>query len=237
MRWISRMHAGQPSAGAPDTSGMQRPQPHPERGASENSAAQKSGATDIPHAVRPAPGLAVDIETTGLGPDCQLTCVCAWDGNIDGDSNSNCAKGEMWFFRTPEEFRCSKDAIIARLNATGLIYAYNGAHFDIPVLGRCLGHPIGPWMAKLVDPLYAARALLGSGFTMPLNAFLQLNSLPSKSGSGAHAVQLALEHRWGELGSYCMDDTRLTFDAIAGGNWSHGMRYSPWLKDKIFTTC
>ena len=155
-----------------------------------------------------------------------LTCVCAWDGT----------QGHTWFFRTNDEFEQSKKHILQILHSTPLIYAFNGAHFDLPVLGRCLGEPIGQWMAKLVDPLYAARSILGSGGTMPLSTFLSLNSLPSKSGSGAHAVELALQGRWEDLGHYCMDDTRLTYEAIARGAWSNSLRYSPWKRNRIFTT-
>jgi hypothetical protein len=152
--------------------------------------------------------------------------VCTWDGT----------QGSTWFFRTSDEFAESKAQIIQALRSAPLIYAFNGAHFDLPVLGRCLGHPIGPWMAKLVDPLYAAKSILAAGSTMPLSAFLSLNNLPSKSGSGAHAVELALQGRWDDLGHYCMDDTRLTYEAIARGTWSNGLKYDPWKRNKIFTT-
>ena len=205
---------------------MQGQDAHTLRGAQPDPAAQAPGAPHVPGSMRPAPGLAIDIETTGLGPDCMLTCVCTWDGS----------QGHTLFFRTQEEFAVSKRHILQLLHSCPLIYAYNGGRFDLPVLSRCLGHPIGPWMAKLVDPLYAAKAILGPAGTMPLSNFLSLNQLPSKSGSGAHAVQLALEGRWEDLGHYCMDDTRLTYEAIGHGAWTNGWRYDPWEKTRIFTT-
>lgn len=162
--------------------------------------------------------LALDIETTGLERDCALTCVCTWDGRA----------GRTWFFRDAAECAVSRQELIQALDAAPLLLAFNGAGFDLPVLARCLTAPVGPWMAKLVDPLYAARGVLG--MPQDLNSFLALNGLPSKSGSGAHAVELARNGEWGALAAYCMDDTRLTYDATLAGVWNAEcrIRFAPW---------
>ena len=171
--------------------------------------------------------IAIDVETTGTDPACQLTCVCAWDGR----------SGLTWYFRDADERERSKAEISFALDGAPLLLAYNGAHFDLPVIARCLGleDRLGGWMRKLVDPLYAARALQRST-VQKLSLFLELNALPSKSGSGELAVIMAREGRWAELGSYCMDDTRLTFDAISyGKRWTAELRFDPWhCADRIF---
>jgi hypothetical protein len=158
--------------------------------------------------------------------------VCTYDGHT----------GRTWFFRDPAEADASRAEIRAVLDAAPLLLAFNGAHFDLPVLARCLGGPaallLDAWMAKLVDPLYAARAILGPTMAQNLNAFLELNGLPCKSGSGAHAVELARAGEWDALGSYCMDDTRLTFEAVAAprGVWNAEcrIRFDPWHPNQVF---
>ncbi len=157
--------------------------------------------------------------------------MCTYDGRT----------GRTWFFRDRVEADASRAEIRAALDAAPLLLAFNGAHFDLPVLARCLGGGaplLGAWMAKLVDPLYAARALLGPAMmSQNLNAFLELNGLPCKSGSGAHAVELARAGEWAALGSYCMDDTRLTFEAVAArGVWNAEcrVRFDPWHPNQVF---
>jgi RNase_H superfamily len=194
---------------------------------------EAAGPADVPCPRGEAPlPLALDIETTGLEKDCAVTCVCVWDGG----------SGRTWFFRTPDEAAASGADIMRALDDTKYIYAYNGASFDLPVLVRCCFcgdiEILGRWMLKLVDPLYAARAVWGFG--QPLSEFLALNHMPSKTGSGAHAVELAAQGLWEDLGDYCMTDTRLTFNAIhpssSGALWHEsGARYNPWSADTIFT--
>jgi hypothetical protein len=134
----------------------------------------------------------------------------------------------------PEQFQLNRFQILQCLDSARHILAFNGANFDLPVLARCLGAPVGPWMDKLVDPLYAARALWRSG--QRLDDFLALNGLPLKTGTGSHAVELAREGRWVELGDYCMMDTRLTYDVIcARGWWVPGIRYAPWSESTVFS--
>ena len=174
---------------------------------------------------------AIDIETTGVERDCALTCVCTWDG----------ALGRTWFFRTPAESDESKAEIMARMDAAEFLLAFGGARFDLPVLARCFeAGPavLGAWMRKLVDPLYVAPVVLGVGSGQKLDEFLRRNGMPGKSGSGAHAVELARDGRWDELGDYCLDDARLTYEAImARGWWADGVRYDPWCERGVFRLC
>lgn len=208
---------------------QQRPPPvgqahDPECGGPE---AARAPDVPLPRGDAATKGVALDIETTGLEPDCALTCVCTWDGHI----------GRTWFFRSDDEAERSRTEIVRIFDEAPLLFAFNGAHFDLPVLARCLGCAEGPWMAKLVDPLYAARGLLGRDMSQDLNSFLELNGLPTKSGTGAHAVELARAGEWDALGSYCMDDTRLTFDAIAArGLWNADprVRFDPWHSKQMF---
>lgn len=163
--------------------------------------------------------VSLDIETTGLDPQCQVTCVCVWDG----------VRGEAWFFRDPDEFDNSRIEILQVLDSARFIMAYNGASFDLPHLARWLGvKDIGPWMAKLIDPHYAAYHLLPRGSTMPLRSALLLNGKEPKSGSGLEAIRWAKEGQWEKLASYCMDDARLTYDLLPQANWNHGFVYCPW---------
>ena len=222
---------GEPLPTEPD-SGDGRGHAEHERGAgAEGCGDPKAGrAGDVPAARGDAAGpraVAIDIETTGLEPDCRLTCVCAYDGHT----------GSTWVFPPdllPEQFLSNRYQILQCLAGASHILAYNGAYFDLPVLARCLDAPIGPWMDKLVDPLYAARALWHAG--QRLDDFLALNGMPLKTGTGAHAVELARDGRWVELGEYCMMDTRLTYDVIfARGWWAPGVRYTPWAESVVFS--
>ncbi len=180
---------------------------------------------------RRAAVFALDIETTGVEDDCALTCACTWDGEL----------GRTWFFRTPAEFDESRAEIVDRLEEARHVLAFGGARFDLPVLARCFGigsAALGRWMRKLVDPLYAAPTVLGAGSGQKLDEFLQRNGMPGKSGSGAHAVELARDGKWDELGSYCLDDARLTYEAImARGWWADGVRYDPWCERGVFRLC
>jgi hypothetical protein len=105
--------------------------------------------------------------------------------------------------------------------------AFNGAWFDIPVLQRWLGlgHEVaGRWMAKLVDPHYAARGLLGTWACARLAVVLELNGLESKSGSGAEAARMARDGRWDELEAYCAQDARVTLSLGDSMSWVQGLR-------------
>lgn len=169
-------------------------------------------------------GVALDIETTGLGPADTITCVAV------------CA-GDWWLVWTVEsdDLWSTSSHIKEILDAAPLIYAYNGATFDIPFMQRCFGYSdetVGRWMAKLVDPLYAARAVLGCEACPKLAEVLALNGLEPKTASGADAIVMAREGRWKELVDYCVKDTALTRELLdrENVNWVKGLVYCPYAK-------
>ena len=197
--------------------------------------------------------MSVDIETDGVSKDCNVTCVCVWDG----------VAGRSWVFR-PDTMESDLALCVAELpgmlESASLIYAYNGLRFDLPILARWLNlQPLlGDWIRKLVDPLaqastihYAhvrvitelrvqAKALFGTRACIKLDNWLLQNALPTKSGSGLEAVEMAKEGRWDELAAYCMRDTELTHMITTRAiqttaEWQH-MRYAPGGRVGVFTS-
>ena len=85
-------------------------------------------------------------------------------------------------------------------------------------------------MAKLVDPLYAARNLLGSRACATLATILALNGLESKTASGAEAVRMAETGQWDRLAAYCLQDTRVTHALMQREiiYWTEGLVYRPF---------
>jgi hypothetical protein len=105
----------------------------------------------------------------------------------------------------------SADEFMALLDAADRLCAFNGVCFDLPFLQHQLGaapERVMWWRLKLHDVLEACKLALDVTFT--LKSLLQLNNLPGKTGSGADAIQLALDGDWSRLGEYCLNDTRVT---------------------------
>jgi hypothetical protein len=111
----------------------------------------------------------------------------------------------------------TREEVKNQLDWANVLYAFNGATFDLPVMQRFFGYSdddVGRWMAKLVDPLYAARGLLGFEACAKLAVILELNGLPPKCGSGSNALDLARDGRWDELAEYCVGDAKLTWELL-----------------------
>jgi hypothetical protein len=149
-----------------------------------------------------------------------MTCVC-----VVGEDAA-------WTFTYgPHDDHAANDAaVMILLDAAPIIYAFNGGEFDLPFIRRCTGASdarLGGWMAKLVDPLYSARNLLGSRACARLAEILALNGLESKTASGADAVGMAARGEWDRLAAYCMQDTRLTFALLWERRvyWTDGLQY------------
>jgi len=193
------------------------PQDQPSGSASamrgEDSTEEAAGIEDVPLSSEEASGpVALDIETTGLEVDAAVTCVCV------------VGKNRSWAWTASRTK--NKDEIVAVLDDAPFIMAFNGAWFDIPVLQRWLGlghDVVGRWMAKLIDPHYAARGLLGTGACARLAVILELNGLPCKTGSGAEAAQQARDGRWDELEAYCAQDARVTLALGDDMRWVQGL--------------
>lgn len=235
-------------AGAADASALYNPDA-PSLDEAYEPAADDADEYD-PDCGRP---VSLDIETTDLSRDCKVTCICVWDG----------AEGRSWVFR-PDTMESDLALCVAELpgmlESASLIYAYNGLRFDLPILARWLNlQPLlGDWIRKLVDPLaqastihYAhvrvitelrvqAKALFGTRACIKLDNWLLQNALPTKSGSGLEAVEMAKEGRWDELAAYCMRDTELTHMITTRAiqttaEWQH-MRYAPGGRVGVFTS-
>ena len=125
-----------------------------------------------------------------------------------------CVCGEDWERVWVKEIEVA--AVVSVLNRASRIYAWNGAHFDLPFMQRVWklsDTQVGLWMSKLVDPLYVASGLVN--MWEKLQSVLERNGLAGKCGTGAEAVQLARDGKWDELGKYCLVDTRQTYLLLA----------------------
>ena len=151
--------------------------------------------------------VAFDIETTGLRPADSITCVA-----MAGPSWSR-----VWTMGPDYDQEETKEAVKYQLDRADVLYAFNGASFDLPFMQRFFGYSdtdVGRWMSKLVDPLYAARGLLGYEACAKLSVILDLNGLPPKCGSGSNAIDLARDGHWDELAEYCIGDAQLTLQLM-----------------------
>jgi hypothetical protein len=87
-------------------------------------------------------------------------------------------------------------------------------NFDIPFVQTQFSVPnatVQGWVLKTFDVLETTRR--GFGRTFNLNLLLQLNGYTQlKTGSGLEAVHQAQRGDWPELESYCLSDSRLTWE-------------------------
>jgi uncharacterized protein YprB with RNaseH-like and TPR domain len=150
--------------------------------------------------------VAFDIETMGFKAGVEpITAAAVYDGL--GLSKIFLFKGE-----DRDTDLALREEFLSILDAAPRLCAFNGVRFDIPYIIKDWGldparaHAL---VAKTVDVFEACK--LGLGQTFKLEKLLAINSMESKTGSGAEAVRLARERRWEELGAYCMQDTRLTY--------------------------
>jgi hypothetical protein len=145
--------------------------------------------------------LAFDLETTGLCPFTnKVTCAAVCDSEAGFERVFIFSTGD-----SPEEF-------MRLLDDAPRLCAFNGASFDLPFIRHQLGasaRRVRAWRLKLHDVFEACKLALD--ITFSLDALLELNGLPGKTGSGGDAIRLAREEKWAELGEYCLNDTRRTF--------------------------
>ena len=145
--------------------------------------------------------LAFDLET--LGPDITLhdvTCAAVYDPDHGIE--------RYFIFRPPRD---DPEDFMRLLDRADRLCAFNGARFDIPLIERCFKAAparVREWRLKLHDVFETCKLALD--ITFPLQALLELNNIPGKTGSGADAVHLALNGRLQELGEYCLNDTKRT---------------------------
>jgi len=69
---------------------------------------------------------------------------------------------------------------------------------------------VSGWRRKLHDVYEGCK--LSLDITFSLHALLKRNNLAGKNGNGADAIILAKNQEWDKLGSYCMNDTKMTHE-------------------------
>ena len=150
--------------------------------------------------------VAFDLETMGLDPRVHMvTAACLYNGL--GFSKSYIFKNE-----DEEEDKKLAEEFMVYLDNAPTLCAFNGVKFDIPFMAKSWNVPlerVTNWLLKTIDIFQICK--LGINQTFSLNKLLTANNLESKSGSGLQAIQYAKDKEWDKLGSYCMDDTRLTY--------------------------
>jgi hypothetical protein len=148
--------------------------------------------------------VALDIETTGLSSTDTITCVAVASETLL----------HAWTIRDDRNIVQIAKEIVNILDEAELIFTYNGATFDIPFMQRFFNYSnetVGRWMLKLVDPLYAARALMGFKACARMSEILACNNMESKISNGSKAVEMAYNGQWEELEKYCKMDASLTY--------------------------
>lgn len=145
--------------------------------------------------------LAFDLETTGLCPlTDRITCAAVCDMEAGFERVFIFADGD-----DPEEF-------MKLLDEAPRLCAFNGGSFDLPFIQeqfKAERQRVLRWRLKLHDVLEGCRLALNVTFS--LTDLLRLNGVDGKTGNGADAVELARLGRWQELGDYCLNDARRTF--------------------------
>lgn len=174
--------------------------------------------------------VAFDIETSGLGPQDTITCicVCGFAEPVTG------LQTRVWTRTWPLD--ANDMEIISILNQATKIIAFNGGSFDIPFMQRVWqlsNTQVGLWMAKLVDPLYVVRGLFGTSACVKLQILLQENKLAGKCGTGAGAIDLWHEGRLHELYMYCAQDTEQTLRLLQACEQSDGIKWNDFFRIKI----
>lgn len=147
--------------------------------------------------------LAFDLETTSLNPlTGRVTCAAVCDPS----------KGlERVFFFHSADSDANANEFMGLLDEAPRLCGFNAARFDLPFIRHQLGATearVASWRMKLHDVFEGCKLALG--ITFGLEALLECNGLPGKTGSGADAIILANEKRWEELGLYCLNDTKCT---------------------------
>jgi hypothetical protein len=144
--------------------------------------------------------LAFDLETTGLDPQVdQVTCAAVYDPLAGIE--------RVFLFPVGDD----PEAFMVLLDQAERLCSFNGAGFDLQFIAACfqpVEARVAAWRLKLHDVYVACK--WGAGISFPLQALLDVNGLPGKTGSGKDAITLFEQGRWEELGAYCLNDTKIT---------------------------
>ena len=110
------------------------------------------------------------------------------------------------------------DGLLWLFDHAEVIVAYNGLDFDFPLLRkhytkhqRYMEHRL-----KCLDPFSRIRAATEQW--PKLDALLNCNGLPTKSGHGLLAISLYAEGKYEDLKAYCEDDVELLLQLVLRDN-------------------
>ena len=134
--------------------------------------------------------LAIDIETMGLlGKSSvlpEITCACLFDG---------ASEYKLLLYGIDEKCREKNiDILLDLLDKADLLIGFNAVLFDLEFIKQSFNvseKRMSLWVRKTLDPFMFMKYALQQ--TSSLAVLLESNSLPSKIGSGAHAITLASE--------------------------------------------
>lgn len=178
--------------------------------------------------------LCFDIETTGLDPDrCKVTVVCTEDF-VSGVTRA------YEFAQYPEKFDCLREDLIAALEESPSLCAFNGIRFDIPFLAKYLkisNYQQMKWMTKTSDILEQSRLRFKKTFS--LNLLCETNNIPIKISDGKEAIKMAENKEWSKLRSYCAKDVSILCDIYRKQKITHPrtnkmIDLKEWSRDKLY---
>jgi hypothetical protein len=109
-------------------------------------------------------------------------------------------------------------AAARHLEAADVVVSFRGEAFDVPCMEGLAGRRLRlrehidlyAWIARA----NAQRGIVGTKGDFTLDAVCRRTLGRGKNGSGAHAPDLAVAGRFGELFNYCLHDVRLTRDLL-----------------------
>jgi hypothetical protein len=113
-----------------------------------------------------------------------------------------------------DNFDALKEEFMQELDAAPILAGFNSVNFDSVFIGHAFSVPperVMRWIMKSIDVFESCkRACMGR--TFGLNAVLALNGFTVKIGSGMEAIYQAQRGEWKELGAYCQEDSKLTYE-------------------------
>jgi hypothetical protein len=139
----------------------------------------------------------------------------AGDGGISAICVYDMQEGWLYIYDdTPLSLR----AAISHLESADVVVGYRSEAFDRPCLegvwGRRIKFKEHIDLYALIARRNAGKGIVGKRGEFKLGTVCKRTFGRGKTGSGAHAPQLAKEGRWGELFNYCGHDVRLTRDLL-----------------------
>ena len=160
--------------------------------------------------------LAFDCETLGINKTKDLITVVSLYDPVKGiakvlrfvDLNEDC---DVVYH---DNFQETVEELVDYMDNADSLISFNGMGFDLPFIQIQFKIPndkVQGWAMKNYDILEICRK--GFSRTFNLNSCLALNGVgDGKTGSGLEAVHQAQRGDWEALASYCLDDSRLTYE-------------------------